>query len=61
VEGLDFLPKKSTDVEDISSEMQQFSDIHHVCLKTFCKTPFLRGDCVCVCVFLASGYGWDAL
>ncbi len=40
-----FHQKKSTGVEDISSEVPKFLDIHHVCLKTFRKTPFLRCDC----------------
>jgi hypothetical protein len=31
-----FHHKKSTGVEDISSEVPKFLDVHHVCLKTFC-------------------------
>jgi hypothetical protein len=41
VEGLEFSPKKSTGVEDISSEEPKFLDVHHVCLKIFRETPFL--------------------
>jgi hypothetical protein len=40
-----FHQKKSTGVKDISSEVPKFLDVHHVCLKTFCETPFLRRDC----------------
>jgi hypothetical protein len=40
-----FHQKKSTGVEDITSEVPKFLDVHHVCLKTFRNTPFLRCDC----------------
>ena len=41
-----FYQKKSPGVEDISSEVPTFLEVHHVCLKIFCKTPFLRYDCL---------------
>jgi hypothetical protein len=34
---LDFSSKKSTGVEDISSEVTKFLDVHHVGLKHFAK------------------------
>ena len=37
--------KKTTGEEDISAEVQKILDVHHVCLKTFHKKPFLRCDC----------------
>jgi hypothetical protein len=40
-----FHQKNSTGVENISSEVPKFLDVHHVCLKKFHETPFLRCDC----------------
>jgi hypothetical protein len=40
VEGLEFPPKNSTGVEEISSEVPKFLDVYHVCLKTFAKHVF---------------------
>ncbi len=45
MEGLDFSQKKSTGIEDISAKVLKFLDVHHVCLKTFHETPYLRCDC----------------
>jgi hypothetical protein len=41
-----FHQKKSTGVENIATEVPKFFDVHHVCLKTFCETPFFRCDCL---------------
>jgi hypothetical protein len=40
-----FTKKKPKGEEDISAEVPNFLDVHHVCLKTLYETPFLRCDC----------------
>jgi hypothetical protein len=42
VEGLKFPQKKSTGVEDISSEVPKYLDVHHVCLETFLQNTSLE-------------------